>query len=96
MCNYNDDVTDKNYRKPKLGDVMNFGEVSDKVHIGEVKKWFSEKGFGFITSENKDYFVHITKVVAKIELEQGSKVEFKTLDTLKGVQAVEVVVINIQ
>ncbi|WP_076284411.1 cold-shock protein [Paenibacillus odorifer] len=30
--------------------------------IGRVKKYFSEKGFGFIESEGIDYFFHVSEI----------------------------------
>lgn len=67
---------------------------------GEVK-WFSnEKGYGFIypileddkVAEDVEYFVHYTSI--KMDgfktLQAGQRVYFKTNDTDRGVQAVDV------
>ena len=54
-------------------------------------KWFdAQKGFGFITSENKDVFVHISAVEATglRELNEGDTVMFDTQDGPKGPSAV--------
>jgi len=54
-------------------------------------KWFnSQKGFGFITSENKDIFVHISAVNAAgmDSLNEGDTVAFDLQDGPKGPSAV--------
>jgi len=54
-------------------------------------KWFdAQKGFGFITSENKDVFVHISAVEATglRQLNEGDTVMFDTQDGPKGPSAV--------
>jgi len=61
-------------------------------------KWFSnEKGFGFIQGEQgEDIFVHHTGIVANgfRTLEEGQNVVFEAEETEKGLQAVEVVVVD--
>lgn len=61
-------------------------------------KWFSnEKGFGFIQGEyGEDIFVHHTGIVANgfRTLEEGQNVVFEAEETEKGLQAVEVVVVD--
>lgn len=67
------------------------GERSKESLKGKVKTWFNEKGFGFITSDGKDYFTHVTKLedgVDKLEVDQ--EVEFYTVETPKGIQAIDV------
>jgi len=40
-------------------------------------KWFNmQRGFGFITSEGKDYFVHRRDIEAKSKLKRGDIVSF--------------------
>ena len=54
-------------------------------------KWFNAtKGFGFIASENKDIFVHISAVEAAglRSLNEGDTVTFETQDGPKGPSAV--------
>ena len=54
-------------------------------------KWFNDsKGFGFITCENKDVFVHISAVEAAglHSLNEGDAVTFETQDGPKGPSAV--------
>ena len=56
-------------------------------------KWFNAtKGFGFIASENKDIFVHISAVEAAglNSLNEGDKIMFDTQDGPKGPSAVNI------
>ncbi len=57
-------------------------------------KWFdSQKGFGFITSEDgTDVFVHYSKIDKPNfkTLEEGEQVEFTVVDGAKGPQAEDV------
>jgi CspA family cold shock protein len=56
-------------------------------------KWFNPtKGFGFIASENKDVFVHISAVEAAglHSLNEGDNVMFDTQDGPKGPSAVNI------
>jgi len=56
-------------------------------------KWFNPtKGFGFIASENKDVFVHISAVEAAglQGLNEGDNVMFDTQDGPKGPSAVNI------
>jgi len=53
--------------------------VIEPKPVGSVKKWFNEKGFGFITKpDGGDVFVHHTSILAKgrASLEIGESVEF--------------------
>ena len=65
--------------------------MSEKLR-GTVK-WFNEsKGFGFIESEGKDYFVHFSAIQGDgfKTLAEGAAVTFKGTDGQKGPQAEEV------
>lgn len=54
-------------------------------------KWFNRnRGFGFIKSEGKDYFVHRWDIEANSELEKGDKVSFEAEEAPKGTKAVKV------
>ena len=58
-------------------------------------KWYdSEKGFGFITSdEGDDVFVHVSTLPAGVAaLKPGTKVEFGVVDGRRGKQAMSLVV----
>lgn len=68
--------------------------MSDKIQ-GKVK-WFNEgKGFGFIESDGKDYFVHFSAIQGSgfKTLSEGASVKFKPGKGQKGLQAEEVEVI---
>lgn len=56
-------------------------------------KWFSkDKGFGFIDSDNKEYFVHFSAIKQEgyKNLNAGEKVFFKAIHDVKGIRAEEV------
>ena len=59
---------------------------------GKVKWFNATKGFGFIASENKDIFVHISAVEAAglHSLNEGDAVMFDTEDGPKGPSAVNI------
>ena len=61
-------------------------------------KWFNnEKGYGFIEyKENEDTFVHYSaiKLDGYKTLTEGQYVEFNLVETPKGYQALDVVVIK--
>jgi CspA family cold shock protein len=62
--------------------------------LGTVKWFNSQKGFGFITTdEGNDVFVHYSGIEDKgfKTLEEGQKVEFNVTQGDKGQQAVHVV-----
>lgn len=65
--------------------------MSEKMQ-GTVK-WFNDnKGFGFIESNGKDYFVHFSAITGNgfKSLAEGAAVRFKATDGQKGPQAEEV------
>lgn len=56
-------------------------------------KWFNEgKGFGFISSEGKDYFVHFSAIDSNgfKTLKEGQRVTFVPASNHKGVVATQV------
>lgn len=58
-------------------------------------KWFSnEKGFGFIESQGKDYFIHFKEIISDgfKSLKEGDNVSFETSSSPKGLTAKSVVV----
>jgi CspA family cold shock protein len=59
-------------------------------------KWFNEaKGYGFIASDNKDYFVYFSEIQGTgfKTLREGQKVQFTAGTSPKGACAKEVSVI---
>ena len=69
---------------------------------GKVKWFNSTKGYGFIEGDDgKEYFVHWRSIVTTSDnnlktLEDDEDVQFDTIDTDKGVQAINVVRLNVQ
>lgn len=60
-----------------------------------VVKWFNEeKGYGFITGNGKDYFIHFKEIVSEgfKSLKHGQHVSFKPEMTQKGLIATSVIV----
>ena len=59
---------------------------------GTVKWWNNTKGYGFITSCNKDYFVHYSSINKNgyKSLEDGQEVEFDIKETDRGLEAINV------
>lgn len=61
-------------------------------------KWFNnEKGYGFIEyKENEDIFVHYSAIKQEgyKTLTEGQLVDFTLLETTKGLQAVDVVIVK--
>lgn len=59
---------------------------------GKVKWFNAAKGFGFIESEGKDYFVHFRAIQGDgyKSLEEGQDVTFSVKETPKGMAADEV------
>lgn len=62
-------------------------------------KWFSDqRGFGFILddSDDEEYFVHFSSINMNgfKTLKEGQAVEFKLVQTDKGIQAADVVAVD--
>ncbi|CAM4273036.1 cold-shock protein [Zobellia nedashkovskayae] len=64
------------------------------MSTGTVKFFNDSKGFGFITEEgsNEEHFVHISGLVD--EIREGDEVEFELTQGKKGLNAVNVKVID--
>ena len=70
-------------------------EVSNMV--GKVKWFDDKKGYGFIEyNDYEDIFVHYSSIkqTGHKTLTEGQLVEFNLLETTKGLQALEVIVIK--
>ncbi|MCW8399406.1 cold-shock protein [Legionella sp. PATHC038] len=68
--------------------------MADKIR-GKVKWFNKDKGFGFIESSGKDYFVHFSAIQGSgfKNLHEGSSVLFKAGKGPKGLQAEEVEIV---
>ena len=78
-----------------LNTIEREGEVA--VMRGIVKWFNNEKGYGFIEyTDKEDIFVHYSAIKQDgyKTLAEGQLVEFKLLETGKGLQALDVVVIK--
>ncbi|ANH61112.1 MULTISPECIES: cold-shock protein [Dokdonia] len=64
------------------------------MHKGTVKFFNETKGFGFINEEeaNQEHFVHVTGLID--EVREGDAVEFELKEGKKGLNAVNVKVID--
>ena len=64
---------------------------------GKVKWYDSEKGFGFLaTDEGDEVFVHASSLPAGVEsLKPGSRVEFGVADGKRGPQALSIRVLDV-
>ncbi|OJW67194.1 MAG: cold-shock protein [Candidatus Amoebophilus sp. 36-38] len=64
------------------------------MKTGTIKFFNESKGYGFITdSTSQDHFVHITALddeVKGLEMKEGHKVTFETIDTPRGSNATNV------
>jgi CspA family cold shock protein len=61
-----------------------------------IVKWFnSEKGYGFISSEGKEYFVHFKTIQMNgyKNLSEGQQVCFEASNSPKGMTAVNVTLV---
>lgn len=61
---------------------------------GIVKFFDNKKGYGFINSENKDYFVHFSSIIsdkAYKKLSEGDEVSFEIIDQPRGPSAINVI-----
>ena len=81
------------------GGGRNAPDLSAAVPLAGTVKWFnSEKGFGFVASEDggKDVFVHIS-VLGSAGLEtlpEGKRVSMRVVDTPKGREAVSITLVG--
>ena len=61
---------------------------------GTVKFFNDDKGYGFITEDgsNKEHFVHVSGLID--EVKEGDEVEFELTEGRKGLNAVDVKVVQ--
>ena len=67
------------------------------MRVGTVKWFDSKKGFGFVTSDDTDFFVHFSQIESNREfksLYDGDQVEFEPGESDKGPIAKSVKVID--
>ena len=57
---------------------------------GTVKFFNQTKGFGFITGEDNDYFVHHSSLPEGVTVDEGDSVEFTAENSDKGPRATNV------
>lgn len=60
-------------------------------------KWFDEKkGFGFVESQGRDYFIHFKEINMQgfKSLKEGDKVSFEPSQSPKGPVATQLVVVR--
>jgi len=60
------------------------------AQTGTVKFFNDKKGFGFITSDDGDVFVHASNIVGDAILSEGQSVEFEVRPGRKGPEATNV------
>lgn len=63
------------------------------MQFGIVKSWDSQRGFGFITSDDdEDLFVHLSDldITLKGQLKAGMRVKFDVRSEMKGDKAIHV------
>lgn len=63
------------------------------MQYGFVKNWDSQRGFGFITTDDdEDLFVHLSDldITLKGQLKEGMRVKFDVRTEMKGDKAIRV------
>lgn len=65
------------------------------IKVGKVK-FVTDKGYGFITSDNKDYFFHakLNRMIDFATIRPGCMVEFIAEENEKGPTAARMIVVN--
>ncbi len=63
---------------------------------GVVKRWLSNRGYGFIDAEEEegDIFIHHSEIQGTYDLKEGQEVEFEVESTDKGPRAVDLKIIE--
>ena len=59
---------------------------------GIVKRWLTDRGYGFIQADetDKEVFVHHSGLKNARDLAEGDKVQFDVIETEKGPKAINV------
>ena len=62
---------------------------------GEIIKYFSRRGFGFIAPENseEEIFFHVSNYPEQVQPEIGKDVEFELIETPKGKEATNITIL---
>jgi cold shock CspA family protein len=62
---------------------------------GKIIKYFSSRGFGFITPENsqEEIFFHVSNFPELVQPEIGKDVEFELIEVPKGKQATNIIIL---
>jgi cold shock CspA family protein len=62
---------------------------------GEIIKYFSRRGFGFIAPENseEEVFFHVSNYPEQVQPEIGKNVEFELIETPKGKEATSITIL---
>lgn len=63
--------------------------------VNGVVKWFNDqKGFGFVSANGKDYFIHFKEIHMQgfKSLKEGDKVSFEPSQSAKGPVATQLVI----
>ena len=62
---------------------------------GEIIKYFSRRGFGFIAPENseEEIFFHVSNYPEQVQPEIGKDVEFELIETPKGKEATKITIL---
>lgn len=63
------------------------GVVGRQSRQGKVAYWNKQRGFGFVNSEGKKYFLHIKGIVGRVDPQQGDTYSFKVNDDGKAMDA---------
>lgn len=59
---------------------------------GRCKWWSLERGYGFLTADGQDYFVHYSEIKDEQKsLFEGDEYEFESKKTEKGYSAINVI-----
>ncbi|MDD4089633.1 MAG: tetratricopeptide repeat protein [Tissierellia bacterium] len=90
-------MDDKSYLSDNEQDLNNFihqlsTEKDNSKIIGRVKRYNSERGFGFIECNNIEYFFHISNVCKELQdkITKGMMFSFLPVQTAKGLSAINI------